>query len=206
MFSATKYNSTKGAFALPEESTKTTYGHRKFADVMYKINGGGRDTYIFNDNGGFNKMHGPRAQEKSGAFLPTVNRSPEPTKKYAHVDSMAKSIMYNTDGTGRDGYVTCGNGGFTNPNKIVAMDPRVVFKNSLRGYQPDGDYLRRRQNKRHNRMRSTNAATTLNEAMEAVHRYNKSHNAHDPHIARRDRNSVDILAKHRNTIEPKLDA
>ena len=57
---------------------------------------------------------------------------------------MAKSIAYNTDGTGRDGYVTWGNGGFTNTNKNVAMDPRITFKRNLRDYQPDGDYLRRR--------------------------------------------------------------
>ena len=56
--------------------------------------------------------------------------------------------MYNTDGTGRDGYVTCGNGGFTNPmnQKQVALDPRIAFQRSLRGYEPDGDYLNRRKN------------------------------------------------------------
>ena len=60
MFGISKYNSTKGSFALPAESTATQYCHRKFADMMYKTNGGGRDTYIYNDNGGFNKMHAPR--------------------------------------------------------------------------------------------------------------------------------------------------
>ena len=95
--------------------------------MMYKINGGGRDTYIYNDNGGFNKMHQPRLQDKPGAFLPNVNRSPDAAKRFANVHQMAKSVMYNTDGTGRDGYVTHGNGGFTNSNKIIAMDPRVVF-------------------------------------------------------------------------------
>ena len=119
---------------------------------------------------------------------------------------MAKSIKYNTDGTGRDGYVTLGNGGFTNPNKIVAMDPRVVFKHSLRGYEPDGDYLKRRKHQKHsqhNRYKSSNPTQTLQEAMEAVDRHNKIYNAvPETNIARRDRNSVDILAKHRRTIEP----
>ena len=91
--------------------------------------------------------------------------------------------MYKTDGTGRDGYVTCGNGGFTNPNKIVACDPRVVFQRSLRGYEPDGDYLRRRKRNKHLRMRSTNAATTLQATMEAVDMHNKMYNASpEPHI------------------------
>jgi hypothetical protein len=28
--------------------------------IIYKTNGTGRDTYIYNDNGGFNKMYAPR--------------------------------------------------------------------------------------------------------------------------------------------------
>ena len=28
--------------------------------IIYKTNGTGRDTYIYNDNGGFNKMYQPR--------------------------------------------------------------------------------------------------------------------------------------------------
>lgn len=28
--------------------------------------------------------------------------------------------------------------------KSIAMDPRVVFKNNLRGYEPDNTYLERR--------------------------------------------------------------
>ena len=127
---------------------------------MYKQNGGGRDTYIFNDNGGFASMHGPRQQEKSGNFFPTVNRSPDAAKKYTHVQNLSKSIMYNTDGTGRDGYVTCGNGGFTNPHKVVALDPRVAFKQSLRGYEPDGDYLNRRKKYANKRRMYSNATET----------------------------------------------
>ena len=29
--------------------------------IIYQTNGTGRDTYIFNDDGGFNKMKGPRS-------------------------------------------------------------------------------------------------------------------------------------------------
>ena len=69
--------------------------------------------------------------------------------------------MYNTDGTGRDGYVTHGNGGFTNPAKQVALDPRVAFQRSLRGYEPDGDYLNRRKRYAQKRRMYSNATTTL---------------------------------------------
>ena len=40
----------------------------------------------------------------------------------------------------------CGDGGFTNPDKnAVAIDPRVAFARSLRGYNPDADYQARRE-------------------------------------------------------------
>ena len=32
----------------------------KYGGIIYKCNGGGRDTYIYNDAGGFNKMYAPR--------------------------------------------------------------------------------------------------------------------------------------------------
>ena len=40
-----------------------------------------------------------------------------------------------------------GDGGFTNPHRAVAIDPRMAFAKGLRGYQQDPDYLARR-NKR----------------------------------------------------------
>lgn len=41
--------------------------------IIYKTNGTGRDTYIYNDNGGFNKMYAPRSQNKPGGFLPGLD-------------------------------------------------------------------------------------------------------------------------------------
>lgn len=78
MFSANKYESSFGAFGSktgPRETTVTNF-NKNFAGIKYNMNGGGRDSYIYNDNGGFAAMHNPRQQEKSGAFLPNVNRSP----------------------------------------------------------------------------------------------------------------------------------
>ena len=37
--------------------------------IIYHTNGSGRDTYIFNDDGGFNKMYKPRDQFKPGTLL-----------------------------------------------------------------------------------------------------------------------------------------
>jgi len=73
-------------------------------------------------------MHNPRAQDKSSTFLPNVNRSPVAAVKFTSAESMAKSIRYKTDGTGRDSYAASGDGGFTNSgHSAVALDPRVVF-------------------------------------------------------------------------------
>ena len=53
---------------------------------------------------------------------------------------------YNQDGSGRDGYIMQNNGGFTNSSfNQVAIDPRITFKNALRQYQPNDDYLQRRR-------------------------------------------------------------
>ena len=90
-------------------------------------------------------MYRPRQQERPGNFLPRVNKSPDAAKKFASANSMAKSIRYKTDGSGRDSYVNVGDGGFTNPMKAIALDPRVAFQRSLRGYDQDGEYLARRQ-------------------------------------------------------------
>jgi len=40
--------------------------------VIYKTNGTGRDTYIFNDNGGFSSMYQPNSYDKPGTFLPKL--------------------------------------------------------------------------------------------------------------------------------------
>ena len=129
MFSANKYESGYGQFgsskAVPE--TSVTNFTNNWHGLRYKVNGGGRDTYIHMDNGGFNSMYKPREQDRAGQFLPNVNRSPDAAKKFTTSESMAKSIRYKTDGTGRDSYVTTGDGGFTNPHRVVTLDPRVAF-------------------------------------------------------------------------------
>ena len=147
MFGPNKYDTGSRHFnGVTTHQSETTRNNfvRNHADLRYHINGGGRDTYIYNDNGGFGAMYKARDQEKPGGFLPNVNRSPEVTKKFASVYQMSKSIRYKGDGTGRDSYCMSGDGGFTNPMKQVAMDPRLAFQRSLRGYTQDQDYADRR--------------------------------------------------------------
>ena len=119
MFTVNKYESSYGQFGskqAPKETTITNF-NRKYAGMKYHINGGGRDTYVFNDNGGFNVMYRPREQDRHGPFLPNVNGSPDAAKKFSSANQTAKSIRYKTDGSGRDSYCVTGDGGFTNPHR-----------------------------------------------------------------------------------------
>ena len=72
-------------------------------------------------------MYRPREEDRPGNFLPRVSGSPEAAKKFTTSESMAKSIRYKTDGSGRDSYCCVGDGGFTNPQRVTAIDPRVAF-------------------------------------------------------------------------------
>ena len=62
MFTVNKYTSTytSGFGQQPARETTHTNFNRKFAGLMYNISGNGRDTYIYNDNGGFAALHQPR--------------------------------------------------------------------------------------------------------------------------------------------------
>lgn len=75
---------------------------------------------------------------------------------------MAKSIRYKTDGSGRDSYCVTGDGGFTSQARVVALDPRVAFQRSLRGYDQDGDYLARRARRMQYRRNVRNYSNVLN--------------------------------------------
>ena len=86
MFGMNKYETGSrqfnGVTTHMNETTRTNF-KRTDADLRYHNNGGGRDTYIYADNGGLAAMHRPREQERPGAFLPNVNKSPDAGKKFA---------------------------------------------------------------------------------------------------------------------------
>ena len=62
MFTVNKYESSGGQFgsSKPVKETTRTNFNKNFAGISYGINGTGRDTYIYNDNGGFGTMYRPR--------------------------------------------------------------------------------------------------------------------------------------------------
>ncbi len=63
MFSANKYETGMREFGhkggLVKETRHTNFNHN-LNGLSYRVGGGGRDTYIFNDNGGFSSMHKAR--------------------------------------------------------------------------------------------------------------------------------------------------
>jgi len=104
-------NTRNAKISKNNEMTKTIYCN-KMADIMYHINGSGRDTYIFNNNGGFSSiMHQPHTNcQKPGKFLPSVKVSPV---KYPNLAASSMPKRYHTDGTGRDIYIFTNDGGNT---------------------------------------------------------------------------------------------
>lgn len=103
--------------------------------IIYQPDGSGRDTYVYNDDGGFNKMKEPRAQfHPATLLLPNLDHKKKYErfkKPYIH----SKPVQYKCDGTGRDTYVRVTNGGLNMQTQRV-REYRQAFRNSLRGYQP----------------------------------------------------------------------
>eukprot|EP00349_Pseudokeronopsis_sp_Brazil_P000570 CAMPEP_0202963094 /NCGR_PEP_ID=MMETSP1396-20130829/7089_1 /ASSEMBLY_ACC=CAM_ASM_000872 /TAXON_ID= /ORGANISM="Pseudokeronopsis sp., Strain Brazil" /LENGTH=130 /DNA_ID=CAMNT_0049684037 /DNA_START=53 /DNA_END=446 /DNA_ORIENTATION=- len=79
--------------------------------TIYKTDGSGRDTYIFNNNGGFAIEHKPNSYCKPGTYLlPTIIKRRKDQKPVLH----SKAVCYRNDGSGRDCYISNNNGGFGN--------------------------------------------------------------------------------------------
>ena len=103
--------------------------------IIYQPNGTGRDTYIYNDDGGFTKMKEPRPQFHPGTLLlPNVEHK-QRYEKYKKPAIHSKPIQYQSDGTGRDSYVKTTNGGLSLPNQRM-REYRQAFRSSLRAYAP----------------------------------------------------------------------
>eukprot|EP00352_Strombidinopsis_acuminata_P008171 CAMPEP_0176370820 /NCGR_PEP_ID=MMETSP0126-20121128/24269_1 /TAXON_ID=141414 ORGANISM="Strombidinopsis acuminatum, Strain SPMC142" /NCGR_SAMPLE_ID=MMETSP0126 /ASSEMBLY_ACC=CAM_ASM_000229 /LENGTH=97 /DNA_ID=CAMNT_0017730037 /DNA_START=194 /DNA_END=487 /DNA_ORIENTATION=- len=72
-------------------------------------------------------MYDPAPADKSGAFSPIKQYvSPSPTIK-------ARPVMYQSDGQGRDSYITTTSGGLY-PNSGHRLEFRDAFKKSLRNW------------------------------------------------------------------------
>ena len=86
--------------------------------IHYNSNHGGRDSYIYGDNGGFSiQGFGSHEENYPGTMRQGKSyRAPDPSKKYSPVRS--KPIHYHNNGTGRDSYIAMTNGGFMSPPMV----------------------------------------------------------------------------------------
>ena len=121
---------------------------RSLAGVKYVPDNSGQDTYILMNQGGvtvtnpLGGVNSPLQPSRINA-VHRDNRRVSPT--FASALFSQKPMFYRPDGQGRDTYILSGNGGFTTTNLKVAQDPRMTFAASLRGYEPNPDYLSKRR-------------------------------------------------------------
>ena len=103
--------------------------------LHYHTNGGGRDSYIYADNGGFSYRDFNTAglgYTDSGTMKPQkAYASPAGTVKL--LPKMGKPIHYVHNGQGRDSYISSTNGGFMSPG--VTNPAKGTFFNQLRSYE-----------------------------------------------------------------------
>jgi len=89
-------------------SKTTTAGCFNPSKSQYYVNdGNGRDSYIFNINGGFAPQKMPTKIHEIGSF---VTQKKEFTGSMAHIHS--KPVVYTNNGGGRDTYISQNDGGF----------------------------------------------------------------------------------------------
>lgn len=102
--------------------------------LHYNTNHGGRDSYIYADNGGF--MFGDYRRSSCNDGGPGTMRQyksfkgPDPARKYSPARS--KPIHYHVNGGGRDTYIGITNGGFMSPP--MSNSGKDSFMKQLRTY------------------------------------------------------------------------
>lgn len=128
--------------------TSVSYPHN-IMDQRYQLNHTGRDTYIWDNNGGFSNVNHVEARternrmNQTTQMLPQYHRRLSPKLASAH--DTQRPIFYKVEGTGRDTYIQHNNGGLTSPTASCMRDPRLIFSSNLRNYERDDAYLARRR-------------------------------------------------------------
>jgi hypothetical protein len=106
---------------------------------QYISDGKGRDTYITINNGGSIKLV-PKADifERNSNSPKKTYSPPAPRKE-------PTAVYYHSDGSGRDYYITCNNGGLT--KTVEYGGKKDLFKLSLRNSSPEFSGFTHRMNK-----------------------------------------------------------
>ena len=96
--------------------------------MFYQSNGSGRDSYIIHDNGGSYAPHF-KLQRENRQTTVTVANQPNRIRPQS-ASGEPKSLRYHSNGTGRDSYVTIGDGGLHVTN--LPGEHNRSFVNELR--------------------------------------------------------------------------
>ena len=100
---------------------------------IYNTDGTGRDTYIGSNSGGFSVANHPASSFKGGSFGVTQGKvSPAHFARGGGLGSPGKTLHYHTNGTGRDSYIACNQGGFA--SNYGFSNDREAYVASLRSY------------------------------------------------------------------------
>jgi hypothetical protein len=105
----------------------------------YVSDGFGRDTYIFNNSGGFTPSKQITLVHELGSF---VVQKGSPVRSLARIHS--KPVIYTTNGGGRDTYIAQNDGGFRPMHR--AGDSANTYFTSLRQYPEQTNLSRNRHN------------------------------------------------------------
>lgn len=100
---------------------------------IYNTDGTGRDTYIDSTSGGFTMPNQPASAFKGGSFTKTQSKaSPAHIGRGGGQGSPGKTLHYHTNGTGRDSYIACNQGGFA--SNYGFTNDKEAYVASLRSY------------------------------------------------------------------------
>ena len=120
---ATLHNNMQATKSIMTGTQKTQF---------YFGNGTGRDTYIYNNNGGFCPTSEPVRIEELGTFY-FLRQRPRDFVPTIH----SKGVAYINNGGGRDTYISNNAGGLRSLHRPAMFSK--TFYNSLRQY-PDSHY------------------------------------------------------------------
>ena len=84
---------------------RTPIDSPNFFQTIYWSNGGGRDSYINYDNGGFNSLYEPSKSPDRGTTYLGSKKPSGLNLQMSSSPSSIKRVSYHHNGTGRDTYI-----------------------------------------------------------------------------------------------------
>ena len=114
---------------------------------IYATDGTGRDTYVSSNCGGFSITNNPAPAQRGGTFGASMRKvSPAHIARGGGQGSPGKNVHYRVNGTGRDSYIHCNQGGFA--SNYTYMNDSQAYVHSLRGYDQGNEMHKIAQNVR----------------------------------------------------------